>query len=302
MTALRRAAVIGHPVAHSRSPALFARFAAASGIALAYDAVDVAPDELAATLARWREQADFVGCNVTLPHKERALALADRVEPAAQACGAANVLTRDGGALVADNTDVTAVEAALAQYGVALHGARVAVLGAGGAARAVAEAARRSGAASIVVAARDPVRAAAVAADFGATACALDGVPVSDVYVNATPVGMQGQPQRSLLPPDAPRGAAAFDLVYVPEETPFLIDARARGLRAVPGTAMFLAQAAATFEKWFGFAPRVPEGEAGWRVLRQAQDDNKRGQDDNGQGQDDNGQAQDDSDVSVTAR
>ncbi|MDB5072545.1 MAG: shikimate dehydrogenase, partial [Candidatus Eremiobacteraeota bacterium] len=135
--------------------------------------------------------------------------------------------------------------------------------------------ARRSGAASITIAARDVARAAAVAADFGepeiaangrtsglaggfrATACALDEVPVADVYVNATPVGMQGQPQMSLLPVNAPRGAAAFDLVYVPEETPFLIDARARGLRAVPGTAMFLAQAVATFEKWFGVVPAV---------------------------------------------
>jgi shikimate dehydrogenase len=67
---------------------------------------------------------------------------------------------------------------------------------------------------------------------------------------------MVGQEQRSLLPPDAPAGAAAFDLVYTPENTPFLIDARARGLRAVPGTAMFLAQAGATFECWFGFAPK----------------------------------------------
>ena len=255
MNAPRRAAVIGHPVAHSRSPELFTRFAAASGVALAYEALDVTPEELADTLARWRDDPSFVGCNVTLPHKERALALADRVEPAARACGAANVLTREGALLVADNTDVAGVEAALAQHGVALRGARVAILGAGGAARAVAEAARRSGAASITIAARERARAAAVAADFGAAISALDDVPVADVYVNATPVGMQGQPQHSLLPPNAPRGAAAFDLVYTPAETPFLIDARARGLRAVPGTAMFLAQAAATFERWFGFAP-----------------------------------------------
>ena len=255
MTTVRRAAVIGHPVAHSRSPALFARFAHAAGIALAYEAVDVLPEDLAATLARWREQPEFVGCNVTLPHKERALALADRVEPAARACGAANVLTREDALLVADNTDVAGVESALALHGVALRGARVAILGAGGAARAVAEAGRRNGAARITVAARDRVRAEAVATAFGAFACRLDDVPVADVYVNATPVGMAGQPQRSLLPADAPPEAAAFDLVYVPEQTPFLIDARARGLRIVPGTAMFLAQAAATFERWFGFAP-----------------------------------------------
>ncbi|MDB5072812.1 MAG: aroE, partial [Candidatus Eremiobacteraeota bacterium] len=132
---IARAAVIGHPVAHSRSPALFARFAAATGIALAYEAVDVLPEELEETLARWRATPDFVGCNVTLPHKERALALADRVEPAARACGAANVLTRvaaagsvHDAALVADNTDVAGVEAALVQHGVTLRGARVAIL------------------------------------------------------------------------------------------------------------------------------------------------------------------------------
>jgi shikimate dehydrogenase len=262
MSGVRYAAVIGHPVAHSRSPALFARFAAANGIALTYEAIDVPPDELAATLARWRTLPEFVGCNVTLPHKERALALADRVEPAARACGAANVLTHDGDALVADNTDVAGVEAALAQHGVALHGARVAILGAGGAARAVAEAARRSGAARITIAARDIDRAAAVAAEFGAFACALDGVPHADVYVNATPVGMQGQSQLSLLPPDAPQGAAAFDLVYVPEDTPFLIDARARGLRTIAGTTMFVAQAAATFERWFGSWPIAADNSA----------------------------------------
>ena len=257
MNAPRRAAVIGHPVAHSRSPALFARFAAAGGIALLYEAVDVAPEELAATLARWRTMPEFVGCNVTLPHKERALELADRVESAARACGAANVLTRAGTALIADNTDVAGVEAALAQHGVALRGARVAVLGAGGAARAVAEAARRSGAARITLAARDLERARSVAEHFGADAATLDDVPVADLYVNATPVGMEGQAQDSLLPRNAPSDAAAFDLVYVPEETLFLIEARARGMRTVAGTAMFVAQAAATFERWFGFAPRL---------------------------------------------
>src|SRR6202007_2965042 len=101
----------------------------------------------------------FFGCNVTLPHKQRALELADAVESVARACGAANVLTRVGETLVADNTDVAGIEAALAQHGVEMRGARVAILGAGGAARAVAAAARRSGAAALVVAARDLDRA-----------------------------------------------------------------------------------------------------------------------------------------------
>lgn len=257
MSEPHRAAVIGHPVAHSRSPALFAAFARATGIALRYEAVDVPPEELAATLRRWRADATFVGCNVTLPHKEHALALADRVEPAARDCGAANVLTRDDATLVAGNTDVAGVAAALVQHGVLLAGSRVAILGAGGAARAVAAAARDNGAARITIAARDRARALTVAADFDADTCALDAVPVCDLYVNATPAGMAGQPQISLLPPDAPAGAVAFDLVYVPEDTPFLRAARARGLRTVPGTAMFVAQAAATFARWFGVRPPI---------------------------------------------
>jgi len=259
----RWAAVIGHPVAHSRSPALFARFAHATGIALRYDAVDVRPAVLADTLERWRIDDAFVGCNVTLPHKERALALAGAVETAARACGAANVITRDGPTLIAGNTDVAGVANALAEHNVALRGARVAILGAGGAARAVAAAARDGGAATIIVAARDRARATAMAREFKATACALDVVPPADLYVNATPAGMHGQPQLSLLPHDAPVGAVAFDLVYVPAETPFLRDARARGLRTVGGTAMFVAQAAATFERWFGIRPPLePAGEA----------------------------------------
>ncbi len=257
---MRHAAVIGHPVAHSRSPALFARFANATGIAFAYDAVDVLPDDLAAVLQRWRATPEFVGCNVTIPHKERALALADRVEAAARACGAANVLTREGEELVAGNTDVAGIESALAEHAVSLDGARVVILGAGGAARAVAEAARRGGAAQIWIAARNGERARALAAAFGAQACTLDDVPLADLYVNATPVGMQGQPQHSLLPLNAPASAAAFDLVYVPEQTPFVLDARARGMRTITGTAMFLAQAAATFERWFGTRPSTGSG------------------------------------------
>jgi len=251
-----RAAVIGHPIAHSRSPALFARFAAASGVSLTYEAVDVLPDALAATLAAWRSDARFLGCNVTLPHKERALALAESADATALACGAANVLTRVDGTLVAANTDVDGIAAALAQAGVELAGARVAILGTGGAARAAGEAARRGGAAAIVFAGRDAGRAAALAAAFGGRAVALDAVPPADLYVNATSLGMAGEPQRSLLPQDAAAPAAAFDVVYVPEETPFILEARARGLRTVTGAAMFLAQAAATFERWFGFAPK----------------------------------------------
>ena len=247
-----RAAVIGHPIAHSRSPELFARFAAATGVPVRYEAVDVPPAALANTLAIWRNDDDFVGCNVTLPHKERALALADRADATATQCGAANVLTRDDRALVASNTDVEGIEDALRAYGVTLRDARVAILGTGGAARAAAAAAARGSAARIAIAGRDRARTATIAKAFGATACTLGTVPVSDIYVQTTPLGMTGQEQTSLLPLDAPAGAVAFDVVYTPPVTPFLRDATDRGMLAVGGEAMFLAQAAATFARWFG--------------------------------------------------
>ena len=252
---MKRAAVIGHPIAHSRSPELFARFARATGIALEYRAVDVTPEALAAALDAWRNDAEFVGCNVTLPHKERALALADRVEPTASQCGAANVLTRDGGALVAANTDVEGIEGALRAHGITLNGKHVAILGTGGAARAAAAAAHRSGASSIAIAGRNPERAARLAADFGGRACGLDAVPRANVYVQTTPLGMTGQEQISLLPADAPAGAVAFDVVYTPANTPFLTEARARGMLAIGGETMFVEQAAATFARWFGVRP-----------------------------------------------
>jgi shikimate dehydrogenase len=253
-----RAAVIGHPVGHSRSPALFAEFARTTGIGLRYEAVDVAPEELAHTLATWRHDPEFVGCNVTIPHKRDALALADRVEPAALACGAANVLTRIDETLVADNTDVAGIERALALHGVELRGSYVAIIGTGGAARAAAAAARRSGAAGLAIAGRNPKHTEEIAQDFAAIECTLRDVPVSTIYINATPLGMTGQPQISLLPANAPRGAVAFDLVYTPPETPFLRDAAARGLKTIPGTSLFVAQAVATFVRWFGV---VPEGQ-----------------------------------------
>ncbi|MBV9440574.1 MAG: shikimate dehydrogenase [Candidatus Eremiobacteraeota bacterium] len=255
----RHAAVIGHPIAHSRSPELFARFAASAGIALTYRAVDIPPEALATTLDSWRNDAAFVGCNVTIPHKERALALADEADEVARGSGAANVLTHDGRSLVASNTDVEAIESALRESGFDLHGARVAILGSGGAARAVAYAARRSGAKSIAIAARNVERARALAAAFDAHACALDAIPAADLYVNATPVGMTGREQGSLLPSNAAAGAFAFDLVYTPIDTPFLHDARARGLHAMDGWRMFVAQAAATFRRWFGVVPEVVE-------------------------------------------
>ena len=258
VSAPRRAAVIGHPVAHSRSPALFARFAAASGVALAYERSTCARgarrDARALALV-----PEFVGCNVTLPHKERALALADRVEPAARACGAANVLTRAGDALVADNTDVAGVEAR-SRSTASRCAARASRYSARAARRARSP--KRRGAAARR-ASRSPhgtsparPRSPRISARSRAR---CDDVPHADLYVNATPVGMEGQPQYSVLPPDAPHDATAFDLVFVPETRRSDRRARARLANGHRHGDVRRTSGSDVRTLWFGFAPTLSE-------------------------------------------
>jgi shikimate dehydrogenase len=259
----RFGAVIGHPIAHSLSPALFAEFARAAGIDFDYRAVDVHPDALETTLKRWENDPRFVGCNVTMPHKERVIPLLRSCSGAAQACAAVNVIRRERGALVGENTDVAGIAATLAAAAFAPRGRSAVVFGAGGGARAVAAVLGEGGAARVWILARSLQRAQALAASaaarwpqtvFTALELAADA-PAADAYVNATPLGQSGQPYRPLVPRGAPPGALAFDLVYRPARTPFLEEARARGLRTIGGFTMLLEQALATFEAWFAFRP-----------------------------------------------
>lgn len=260
------AAVIGHPIKHSLSPALFAEFARSTGIELDYRAVDVPPQDLEATLARWRSDSRFVGCNVTMPHKERIRALLDRCSDAADACAAVNVVRRDGPRLVGDNTDVAGIVAALRTIEFDTSGKRAVVFGAGGAAAAVAAVLGDGGAAQVWIIARRSQaadatveRAASRAPRTAFSALQLDAEepPPAQLYVNATPLGMSGQPWRTLLPRNAQAGSVAFDLVYRPAETPFLQEARAQGLRTLGGFPMLLEQALATFERWFALRPQL---------------------------------------------
>jgi shikimate dehydrogenase len=262
----RRAAVIGHPIAHSLSPALFAEFARAGGVDLDYQAVDVHPDALATTLATWRDDAQFVGCNVTMPHKERIIALLEGCADAAQATSAVNVVRREGAGFIGDNTDVAGISATLATVALEVRGCDAVIFGAGGGARAVATVLGDHGAARVTIVARTLARARALCNDASkrspATAfdaLAMDGVgpAPAQLYVNATPLGQTGQLAGDLLPPNAPAASLAFDLVYRPAATPFLTHAAARGMKAIGGFTMLLEQALATFEAWFGFRPHI---------------------------------------------
>jgi shikimate dehydrogenase len=258
-----RAFVIGHPVGHSRSPLIHGHWLEVHGIAGSYEKVPVAPEDLDGFVTGMRD-AGFVGGNVTVPHKRRVLELADAVDEAADAIGAANTLWFDGDDLVAGNTDALGFLASLddeAQGWDATPGAAL-VLGAGGAARAVIHGLLDRGF-EVAVVNRTLMRAVdlAEAQDEGVWAYAWEEIPqllrAADLVVNTTTLGMAGQPPLALDLAGLKRGAIVADIVYTPLETPLMEAARAAGHRAVGGLGMLLHQAVPGFERWFGVRPEV---------------------------------------------
>ncbi len=260
------ACVIGWPVAHSRSPLIHAHWLAAHGLPGRYERAAVPPADLPAFL-RAMAGAGFVGGNVTVPHKERAAALCDRLTPAAARTGSVNTLWFEGDALWGDTTDGAGFTGALDQEapGWDGHARRAVVLGAGGAARAVVDALVARGVAEVVVASRTLARARELVERVGGTAVPMavlgreggDALAGADLLVNTTPAGMAGEPALDLDLSALPAHAVVDDIVYVPRVTPLLARAEARGLRTVGGLGMLLHQAAPGFARWFGVAPTV---------------------------------------------
>ena len=254
--------VCGWPVAHSRSPQMHNAALAAAGLdGWRYLRLPL-PPELFAETVRALPAAGFRGVNVTIPHKQAALALADRASDAARAIGAANTLTFADGAIEADNTDAPGLLAAL---GESPAGRTALVLGAGGAGRAAAWALTTAGAADVAIWNRTPERARALAAELGARA--VETVSVADIVVNCTSVGLQ-DPEATFkaLPVEADElgaGSLVVDMVYRAGGTRFLEAARTRGARVVDGLEILVAQGAASFERWTGMeAPRQAMREA----------------------------------------
>jgi shikimate dehydrogenase len=248
--------VCGWPVAHSRSPQMHnAALAAVRLDDWRYLRLPLPPDLFAETV-RALPAAGFRGVNVTIPHKEAALAVADRASEAARAIGAANTLTFEDGAIVADNTDAPGLLAALPFAPV---GRTVLVLGAGGAGRAAAWAMKTAGAADVAVWNRAPARAAALAAELGVRAVTA-GEP-ADIVINCTSVGLQDASATfKALPLQADElgaGSLVVDMVYRAGGTQLLEAARTRGASVVDGLEILVAQGAASFERWTGLeAPR----------------------------------------------
>jgi shikimate dehydrogenase len=258
----RLAGIIGWPVTHSRSPRLHGFWLERHGIDGAYVPLAIRPEDFAPAV-RGLLAAGFAGANVTIPHKRAAFALCDSVDPSARRAGAVNTLVFNGGKIEGSNTDGWGFLANLRAYGVDPAAGPALLLGAGGAARAVAAALLGEGI-GVTIANRTREHAEALAHDLPGLRVVpwesrSDALPDHALLVNATSLGMQGHPPLQLDLARAASSLAVADIVYVPLETPLLAAAAERGLRAVEGLGMLLHQAVPGFRAWFGVEPRVDE-------------------------------------------
>lgn len=261
-----RLVLLGHPVAHSASPRFQNAALRSAGIPLLYEALDVTSEQLDATL---QSLALVNGAgNVTIPHKETVAERCVRLTPVAERCSAVNVFWHEEHVLCGDNTDVAGVEvvaSALLQR--RTKGARVAVIGAGGAAAAVLCAVERWEGASVRLYNRHMLRAQSLASRFPSRTEVVGSIDAAvrdaTLVVNATPVGLHDDSHPvpiELLP----EGSAVFDLIYSPTETSWVREAREAGHRAADGEGMLMEQGALAFERWFG---RAPDRGAMWKSM-----------------------------------
>ena len=256
----RLAGVLGWPVSHSRSPRLHGHWLATLGIDGAYLPLPVHPDRFARAV-RALVDLGFRGANVTIPHKQAAFDICDTVDATARRAGAVNTLVFRDGRIEGSNTDGFGFLESVREGAPGWQPADgpAVLLGAGGAARAVAAALLDAGCPRVSLVNRSRTRAEALARDLGGPVTVADAPPLNDaaLLVNTTSLGMQGQPALDIDLAPLPATAVVADIVYVPLETPLLAAARARGLRAIDGLGMLLHQARPGFEAWFAAAPRV---------------------------------------------
>ncbi|HEY1507279.1 MAG TPA: shikimate dehydrogenase [Stellaceae bacterium] len=266
--AAKLAGIMGWPVAHSRSPVLHGYWLQHYGIDGAYVPMAVKPENLRRALQAL-PLLGFAGCNLTIPHKEEALRAVDSYEPSAKRAGGVNTIVIDSrGQIVGSSTDGYGFMTALCTSvgGFDPGHAPAVVLGAGGAARAIVAALLDNGVREVRLVNRTPERAAKLAKELGGEVRGVlwdkraEALAGAGLLVNATSLGMEGQPVLE-LPLDAlPTEAIVNDIVYVPLETPLLAAARARGNHCVDGLGMLLHQAAPGFEAWFGVKPKIDDG------------------------------------------
>ena len=278
------AEVIGDPIAQSKSPAIHGYWIEKLGLDADYRACHVRAEDLAQYLAGRRDDPNWRGCNVTMPHKQTVVPLLDRLEIGAELVGAVNTITpRRNGMLIGSNTDSAGFLEPLRPLLAKEHLFRMArVFGTGGAARAIMAALAEEGMV-VVLAGRDPAKArvlldeidpegehhAVDLAHFAAStdfACD-DRAGCFDLIVNASPLGMAGQPPLKFDFSHAQPRSVVYDIVTHPLDTDFLKAARAAGFRTIDGLSMLIGQAAIAFEKFFGVAPPRDDGDAELRRI-----------------------------------
>jgi shikimate dehydrogenase len=262
------AGVFGFPIAHSLSPLLHGYWINEHKLAAHYLAFEVRPEHMEKAL-RALPALGLAGCNLTIPHKEQALTMMDEIDEAARNIGAINtVIVRPDGALLGRNTDALGFGASIAHL---LKpddkNRRAVILGAGGAARAVLAALVELGWREVAIVNRNLARAQGLAEHWqkppAIQITAHDwlrwskAIEDASLIVNATSLGMIGQPALELSLANAPQSALAVDIVYRPLMTPFLLEAKARGLRTADGLGMLMHQARPAFRAWFGIDPAV---------------------------------------------
>jgi shikimate dehydrogenase len=276
--------VIGDPIAQSKSPAIHNFWLGKIGIEADYRAAHVRAEELADYLRARRSDEDWRGCNVTMPHKQAVMGHLARLHPLGERIGAVNTMVREAdGSLTGDNTDVAGFIEPLRPLLERRHLFRMArVIGTGGAARAIVTALADE-TMTIVLAGRDSAKARELLDELDpgdehhAVALAHFADPTDfafddragcfDLIVNASPLGMAGQPPLAFDLSHAPPGSVVYDIVTHPADTPLLQAARAAGLRTVDGLAMLIGQAAVAFEKFFGQLPPREDGDRELRAL-----------------------------------
>lgn len=262
------AEVIGDPIAHSKSPLIHNFWLQALGIEAEYRKTHVTPEGLAAYFLTRRADPDWLGCNVTIPHKIAVMDYADDPGGVRDRIGAINTIACEtGGPLVGTNTDAGGFLQPLIRD--KWKGKSAVLIGAGGAARAILFALTSYGVPDITIMARDTVKARALFDRAGVEGDVLsltDRLPAADLLVNSSPLGMTGQPPLELNLSPLPANATVYDIVYAPLETGLLTAARSRGLATIDGLDMLIGQAALAFDIFFD-APPPRERDAELRAL-----------------------------------
>ena len=262
------AEVIGHPISHSKSPLIHQFWLDRLGIVARYQATDIEPEQLSNYFAERRDDPEWRGCNITIPHKIAALEFVADPGEVRNSIGAINTVFRDeAGVLTATNSDAGGFYGPITDL--PLVGETAVVVGSGGAARAVLFALAQADIGEVVILARNALRAAGLLAHFGLKGRVLpmdSRLPEAALLVNASPLGMKGQEPLMLDLSPLPDDSLVYDLVYAPIETPLLKAARARELETVDGLEMLVGQAAIAFELFFG-APPPNDGEEELRTM-----------------------------------